>query len=388
MDHFKNEKFTLSTFQFFNVGLFSFYVAFLPLYLNHIGLSAQQIAVQNFLATLIMMFSQPLVLEITGGKFTPSRIIKVLSILSLVTYLLFLSTVDFLSVSIFWSIFIASRVSSLTLIDVDILGKIKGNASIKFEHIRLWGSVGFIVIGFILGILFKSYDAVFGTRAVILLVLIQTILSFNISGILANPVAQHVKPKEVINALKSKKVFLLFTVVGLIWVSHAPLYTFFSLYLERLGFSPSFISLCWNLGVVGEIVLFMLFSRLEKLFSLKAILQFSIIATVLRWLLLANCQSGAVIICSQLLHAFSFGGVYLCGVKLSYSFFPEGIKHKSQGYLSLLGIGLGSLLGRIGLSALTGSLQDYSDVTVYFILAMMVSIIAFVVSLFMEDSEL
>lgn len=45
-------------------------------------------------------------------------------------------------------------------------------------------------------------------------------------------------------------------------LAHGPYYTFFSIHLETLGYSRSFIGLMWALGVVAEILLFLVMARL------------------------------------------------------------------------------------------------------------------------------
>ena len=77
----------------------------------------------------------------------------------------------------------------------------------------------------------------------------------------------------------------------------------------------------------------------------------------------------------------------MCSTKLAYQYFPENMKDKSQGYLSLLGIGLGSLIGRIILTAHPIPLNDYLDVKYLFLLSSLISIIALTASFLLPKEK-
>src|SRR5690606_42123719 len=63
-------------------------------------------------------------------------------------------------------------------------------------------------------------------------------------------------------------------------------YTFLTLHLEALGYARGWIGALWALGVIAEIVLFLLMARLLARFSLKQLLVASFVLAALRWLLL------------------------------------------------------------------------------------------------------
>ena len=188
--------------------------------------------------------------------------------------------------------------------------------------------------------------------------------------------------------LKNKNIFILFTSVALCWISHAPLYTYLSLYLENLSFSPNQISLVWNIGVIAEIIIFICFSYFETYLSLSSILKLSLFLASFRWLILYFSQNFIIILASQVLHAFSFGAVLMCSAKLAYQYFPQTVKEKSQGYLSLLGIGMGSLIGRIILTTFPITLNNYSEVRYLFFASMFISILAFLFFILMQSETI
>ncbi len=57
--------------------------------------------------------------------------------------------------------------------------------------------------------------------------------------------------------------------------AHGVVYTYLFYLLNELGWSGERISLAWNIGVVTEIVMFLLFARLRRRFTLWFILRAS-----------------------------------------------------------------------------------------------------------------
>lgn len=130
-------------------------------------------------------------------------------------------------------------------------------------------------------------------------------------------------------------------------LAHGPYYTFFSIHLEALGYSRSFIGLMWALGVVAEILLFLGMARLLERFSLRQVLLASFLIAALRWVLLGQFADHlAVLLIAQLMHAATFGSFHAAAIH----FVQRSFGHRQQGqgqalYASLSGIGgaLGAL---------------------------------------------
>src|SRR5690606_125004 len=103
----------------------------------------------------------------------------------------------------------------------------------------------------------------------------------------------------------------------------------------------------WALGVIAEIVLFLLMSRLLARFSLKQLLVVGFVLAALRWLLLGWLGSDlARLLSVQQLYAAPFGCVHVTAVHLVQRSF--GSEHQGQAqalYATLSGCGgaLGAL---------------------------------------------
>ena len=103
----------------------------------------------------------------------------------------------------------------------------------------------------------------------------------------------------------------------------------------------------WALGVVAEILLFLVMARLLERFSLREVLLASFLIAALRWLLLGQLADHlGVLLIAQLMHAATFGSFHAAAIH----FVQRSFGHRQQGqgqalYASLSGIGgaLGAL---------------------------------------------
>lgn len=375
-------QFLFSLSHFVNTGYFAFILIFSPLYAEALGFSAVQIGTINIAAMIATMLGGPLVLQIVGGSRTPARILKLSSILAVFAYLLLISTKTFNLFILYWTFFIAMRVASGTLIDVQLI-KLSARGALRFEFIRTWGSIGFVFLGFFLGILFDRYDRISIVHYMTLYVTLQTGLCLYLAKELHPYEESSVRytVKKVLSILADKKIIALFLSVSLIWLSHGPYYVYFSLYLQGIGWNSMQTSLAWNIATIGEILLFLFFRRIQLKISLTLLLSISFFITIIRWLLLANFENFYLILLSQTLHAFSFGACYLASIRLTYEWFPEGYKEKSQGLLTLFGVGIGSLGGRLLASYLAPYYSNYSEFSSMFYAGAIVALISLVISL-------
>ena len=138
-----------------------------------------------------------------------------------------------------------------------------------------------------------------------------------------------------------------FLCVALMQLSHGPYYTFLSIHLEALGYGRGLIGALWALGVVAEIVLFLVMRRVLAIFSLRRLLVASFLIATLRWLLLGTLADYlSVLIFAQVLHAATFGAFHVAAIHFVQQRFGE--KYQGQGqalYATLAGVGgaLGAL---------------------------------------------
>lgn len=221
-----------------------------------------------------------------------------------------------------------------------------GSDTRHYTRIRLWGSIGFIVAVTAVGALVDRLGlGVFGPATLALLLSVWL-------AALVLPEAGHPRHTAeqartpLARVLRQPAVLLLLGVCFLMQLAHGPYYAFFSLYLERYGYSKALIGPLWSLGVLAEILVFLMMPRMLAYCSLHALLVASTVAAVLRWsaLALAPEQLG-VVLAAQLLHAGTFGLNHAAAIQLIHRYFVGRLQGRGQGLYSSLSFGLGGAVG-------------------------------------------
>ena len=336
----------LSGFYFFYFALLGSAAPFLGLYFDHLGFSAARIGELVAIPMLMRCVAPNLwgwLGDATGQRLMIVRLGAVCTLLSfgLIFYgksYAWLALVMALH-AFFWH-------AVLPQFEVITLAHLREQAS-RYSQIRLGGSNGFIVAVVGLGALCERLGLDVYPVAVM-----AVMVGIVISSIWVPDAVPEQRPEldgqgGFLRQLCRPGVLAFFVSVGLMQVSHGPYYTFFSIHLEALGYGRSTIGMLWALGVVAEILLFLVMAALLARFSLRQVLLASFALAAIRWLLLGTLADHlGVLLVAQLMHAATFGSFHAAAIHFVQRSF--GYRQQGQGqalYATLAGIGgaLGAL---------------------------------------------
>ncbi|MGZ4998534.1 MAG: MFS transporter [Methylobacter sp.] len=214
----------------------------------------------------------------------------------------------------------------------------------RYSRVRLWGSIGFIVavlgVGRLLDYQSLSFIPISITALMILIWLVSLI----------TPTIQAPHHESVAigitQIMKRPELWAFLVVYMLLQLAHAPYYVFYSIYLKHYQYTASLTGFLWALAVFAEIILFIYMRRLLKRFSLRVILLFSILLSVIRWLMIAWCVDYFwLLLFAQLLHAATFAGAHVAAIHLVHLYFGDRHQGKGQALYTSLTFGLGGMLG-------------------------------------------
>ena len=210
----------------------------------------------------------------------------------------------------------------------------------KYGKIRLFGSVGFIVVALVL-VKYLSPPSVALTYLLVLAIF--TVISAYII-VQGHKEVLNKTSKEAndINILKDWKLWLSFT---LMQVGFGPFYNFFTIYETDAGISLDMTIYLWSFGVVVEV--FMLFFQARFLRkNLLLVLQFTTFLTAIRWFLVFMFpQNLSILFFSQALHALSFALFH--SASISYLFVLYKHKSLAQQMFSGVAYGAGAFIGAL-----------------------------------------
>ena len=330
----------LSGFYFFYFALLGGTAPFLALYFDHLGFSPARIG--ELIA--IPMLMRCLAPNLWGwlGDHTGQRLL-IVRFGALCTLVCFAGI--FFSQSYAWlALIMATHAffwhAVLPQFEVITLAHLREQAA-RYSQIRLWGSIGFIVAVVGLGLLFEwlSLDA----YPAALVAIMAGIVAGSIWVPNAQPVLRPstLESEGFVRQLRRPGILAFYLSVGLMQLSNGPYYTFLTLHLEGVGYSRGAIGLFWALGVVAEILLFLVMARLLQRYSLRAVLLASFLITAVRWLLLGNlAQYLPVLLLAQCMHAATFGAFHAACIHFVQRSFADRQQGQGQAlYASLAGIG-------------------------------------------------
>lgn len=369
----------LSGFYFFYFASVGTLFPYWGLFLQSNGYSSQQIA--NVFA--VIMGTKIIAPYIWGwlADHTGRRmgIIRVASIFSILCFAGIFYSYDYawlmlcmIGFSFFWN----ANLPQFEAVTFSHLGK----NTHRYSAIRLWGSLGFVLLVALLGSLLEKYDVGILPGVVLLLLLAIWFFSF----IAPDKAVEHVleKRQSIQSVLLKPHILSFFVICLLLQASHGPYYAFYSIYLEENGYSRTVIGQLWALGVLAEVLIFMFMHRLLPRWGAATLLIVALALTAVRWVLIGHyVESTAVIFLAQLLHAASFGVYHAAAIHLVHEFFPGNLQGRGQALYSSVSFGAGGAIGAY-YSGITwdsiGAAQSYDIASGIAVLALFISVLFFI----------
>lgn len=341
----------LSGFYFTYFMVLGAMIPYFPLYLKSLDLDAWQIGVMISVMVGTKIVAPNLwgwLADYTGRRMLVIRLGCLMAVVSFCGIFLqqpgqpspgLLVLVIFLY-SFFWNAVLA-QFEAVTLFYL-------GERAYLYSRIRLWGSIGFIAAVALFGCLFDRIPLSFFP-----IVIAAGLLAIFLSSWVVEdpPVYRHTSQqdnKDFLSRLRQPHVLVFFLVCFLMVFSHGPYYTFFSLLLERHGYTRTATGLLWSFGVMAEVIIFWFMHRVLSHWGLGNVLMASLLLAGLRWVLLASAvQYLPAMLLAQCLHAFSFGAFHAAAIETVRRWFTVGQSGKAQAFYSAVGYGAGNALGSL-----------------------------------------
>ena len=335
--------FLFSSFYFFYFSIIAIHIIFIPKVLDMVGYSPSEIG--------IIFASAPLVRFIVPFLFLKGLKLG-RNIFNTALILLFISVISFYpALYSFWGLLIANIGLgiglSLVLPYIEVIA-LEEIGKEDYGKIRLFGSIGFILVALVL---VKTVSS----PQVAIFYLIATVAFTSVFGfIITHKEHKHKASKR--SDSSSLNIFIhpwLWIGFLLMQVSFGPFYNFFTIYETDHGISLDMTIYLWTFGVIIEILMFYFQGPLLKK-NLLHVIQFTAIATALRWFLVYLYPDNLTILfMTQALHALSFALFHTASI--SYLFILYHNKRLTQQFFFGIAYGLGGFIGAF----LSGYIYEY-----------------------------
>lgn len=340
-----NLSFLVGAFYFFYFAMVGVYVIFMPKVLNDLAYTPVEIGA-IYTASPLMRFLLPFVfkyfIKLTHKVF-------VISLLS-VTFisLSFFVTIDnfwlFLPINLLYGAAMGVALPFVETISLQHIGKE------RYGKVRLWGSIGFALIAFVLG---KVLNGAF----IALVFFFITTLFTTLLGLF---LAQFEKESKQDHSSDDKSFSLLkywgfWVSIFLLQFSFGGFYNFFTIYETSNGLALDVVSYLWIFGVVCEIIMLQFQGPILQKYPLLLLLEITTFSAVLRWIIVALFpQNLWLILLAQASHALNFALYYTAAIAYVYRLYIQ--KKLAQQFFLGISFGLGGALGAI----VSGIIYKYS----------------------------
>ncbi|CAM8650760.1 AraJ Arabinose efflux permease [Oxalobacteraceae bacterium] len=328
------------------VGVFSPYAS---LYFADRGLSVTQIGILMSLMQVMRIFGP----NVWGWVADQSRRrVLVLRLTSVAAALTFCGMFVGQSFMFFFALMVTVNLFTSAqgpISEALMLSSMRGDLT-HYGRVRLWGSVGFIVLVTLSGYALDWQGIELMPWIALLMLVMVTSVTFSLHE---EPATQHAQPSNSVRELLSRKsVLSFFASTFLMIAAHSSLYVYYSLYLSDMGYSKSVIGLMWSLGVIAEILFFFYQAPLFRRFGVRKLMLFSLAIAVIRFLMIGwGAQSLAILLVAQVLHAATFGVHHSASVATLQRWFAGSLQARGQALYISISYGLGGTVGGLLLSA-------------------------------------
>lgn len=217
----------------------------------------------------------------------------------------------------------------------------------RYGRVRLWGSIGFLVTVFAAGAWFEAFGMHHFPTLTVLGLLAVVLSCYWLPDLKETPQARHERLR-IWPVLQQAPVRWFFVSVFLHVLSHIGVYVFFSLYLDSLGYSKTFIGLMWAVSVLVEVGWFFWQARWLHRLPLTGWLVLCSAAMMLRMVLTAAWADAVPwLLLAQALHALTFAAHHTVSVALVSHHFPARLRGRGQALYTVIGYGFPGVIGAL-----------------------------------------
>lgn len=335
----------LSSFYFFYFGALGALVPFWGLYLQDRGFSALEIGQLMAILMATKIVAPNLwgwIADRTGRRV---GIVRLASLLSMLMFCGVFQAQGFWTLALVMTLFSFFWNASIPQMEAVTFNHLGAQVH-RYASIRLWGSIGFILTVAGLGQALEWTHT--GLVPQVVLVLYIGIWLSSLLVPEAGTTEHPTQSGRIWTLLKQPEVVAFFFACFMMQASHGSYYAFYSIYLQDHGYSKTLIGGLWALGVIIEVLVFLIMHRLLRRFGARRVLIASLGLAVLRWLLIGTFpQELWVLVFAQLLHAATFGTFHASTIHLVHHYFTGRFQVRGQALYSSLSYGAGGAMGSL-----------------------------------------
>jgi PPP family 3-phenylpropionic acid transporter len=368
---------------FFYFGQLGVFIPYVAVFLDGRGFTSQEIGSLLAIVTLTRVLGPNMWANVADRTGRSADILRFGCLLGFLCFNAIYFTSSFWGITFSFGVMMLFWTAVLPQLEVITVNATK-NQKGGYGAVRLWGSIGFVVLSLIVGSLLDYFT----TEVIVICSSVALFALYIASLFIASPPVPVKQEKQQSSNFKDvvSLPFVLFMISAtLLQMSFGAYYNFFALYMVDLGYSGKQTGVFISVGVVAEIIIFLVAARVIARFGVKWILLMSLLFTVVRWLTLAYLPAYlSAILLSQTLHAFSFGLTHAASVFFLHHYFEQHFQSRAQALYVSIAFGIGGAVGSYwsGLTWLQGEGAQHT-----FIISAGLAFLGVLALLFFSDNK-
>ncbi|WP_078553062.1 MFS transporter [Bacillus alkalicellulosilyticus] len=336
----------LSLFFFLLFSTFAITGALLPLYLQDIGLTTEQIGIHLAMGAVIAVLGQPFFGYVSDKIQSTKRVLIGVMIAALFVSFFYFSVTSFymlLLLFILLNFFISASGPLVENITITFAQKNNKNYGV----IRLWGDVGVGAAAVIIGALIGIYgvQSLGVMYAIILVVAIAFAFTLQ-DGRQKTTSTISVRSLKVLFTNKEYMWFLFLSMI--IFITHRMNDSLFTVYISNKGASESDVGLAWMLATFASAPFFIIMGKLLSKYKELTLVLLAALVYCIRWLLYGVFDDPHILIFLQLLNGVTFPIFVVAALFFVTKIVPEQLKATGQTIFIAVIVGIAGLIGSAG----------------------------------------
>lgn len=273
----------------------------------------------------------------------------------------------------FWTLFFAVVFNPIPpLLDSLALDYTEDSKSVSFGHLRMFGSLGWLVAAPIVGYFIQENNIRLIFPVAALLYASNILFIWRMPERRKDPAAIKLSWVNLRHILGESRMIVFLLIILLVSVVSFCIQTFLAVYLDDMNASPQLIGWAFSIEGMSEIPFYFISAWLIRKAGLRKVFLFTLIVTAVRMFLYSVIHDPHDVLILELTHGISYALFFVTMVETANSLIPSAWRATGQSLIWASYNGLGALIG----NALAGFLIDvYSVHRMFFINAVLLSVI-------------
>ncbi|MHA7962639.1 MFS transporter [Paenibacillus sp. CAU 1782] len=334
----------LRAFSFSAYSIQALVVSFIPLYFLSKGISEQGIGLIYSTGLFVSIFANLLTGLASDRLRTIRKILTALLLGQLLAMGALFSLENFALVCATMALFYFCQTPINPLSDSLILLSSQHTGT-PYALIRIFGSLGFAVSAFFIGLLLKEIGTEWTIVVAICTISISLLLSLFLKDYQGK--ASNIQFSGFFKLLRQKSVILFFGLVLLVSISHRMYESFLAVTLRHIGASDSQIGLALLVSAVSEIPVLFLLGKYGHKFRELPLLVFASLMYALRLWLLSEIDDPRWLVLTQAMHSISFGVYFATALRYISHLIPDEYRSSGQAVYTIIWTGIAGIISGV-----------------------------------------